>query len=263
VMQVLHPGLGTPPQPEHLLACFAEALAAEAAPMLCLLPAGLLGEELAARLAFRLGGVPLGRCTALAIDGAGVTARRATHGGRAEAVLTTEAPLCFAAMRRPAAAPAPVAAPALREMHLATALPAGPPPPEPLPASGPPQRRLEGARVVVSGGRGIGGPEGFALLQDLAALLDGVAGASLPAVDAGWAAVAQQVGQSGAFVTPELYLAFAMSGTPQHLAGIGLNSRIVAVNADAEAEIFRVAELGLVAPWQEVLPRLIDRLRQP
>jgi electron transfer flavoprotein alpha subunit len=84
----------------------------------------------------------------------------------------------------------------------------------------------------------------------------------LPAVDAGWASVAQQVGQSGAFVTPALYLAFGLSGTPQHLAGIGLNSRIIAVNPDAEAEIFRVAELGLVASWQDVLPRLIETLRQ-
>ncbi|PZW50901.1 electron transfer flavoprotein alpha subunit apoprotein [Humitalea rosea] len=260
ILSAAHAGLSEPPQAEHLLAAFEHLLAAETADTLFLLPAGAVGEELAARLAIRLRGVPLGRCTSLDRDGGQVTARRASHGGRAEARLTTQAPRCFASLRRPAAAPAAPGA-ARREIMLDCPLPNDVPPPEIRHTAGEQARRLEGARIVVTGGRGMAGAEGFALLRDLAALLDAATGASLPAVDAGWASVGQQVGQSGAFVTPDLYLAFALSGTAQHLAGIGLNARIVAVNSDPEAEIFRVADLGLVAPWQEVVPELIERLR--
>lgn len=259
---VAHAGLGDPPAAEHVLHLAEAALEALPGPALVVLPAGAAGEELAARLAARLDGVPLGRCAAVAMDGLRLTARRATHGGRAEAVLATEARLVLAVMRRPPAAPAPIAAPAIRRSVSDMPLPAMPAVEVGPGAPGQP-RRLEGARVVVSGGRGIGGAEGFARLDEIAALIGGATGASLPAVDAGWAGVSQQVGQSGAFVAPELYLAVGMSGTPQHLAGIALHSRIVAINPDPEADIFRVAELGVVAPWQEVLPRLIAALRDP
>ena len=89
----------------------------------------------------------------------------------------------------------------------------------------------------------------------------GVGGGSLPAVDAGWVPVARQIGQSGKYIAPEVYVAVGISGTPQHLAGVGLETRILAINRDAEADIFRVAEIGVVADWQEVLPRLIEALR--
>ncbi|MDI3305813.1 MAG: electron transfer flavoprotein subunit alpha/FixB family protein [Acetobacteraceae bacterium] len=262
ILLVAHPGFSEPPQVEHLLAGFAHLLREEAPEGLFLLPAGPLGEELAARLAMRLDAVALGRCSDIACEGRMVTARRAAYGGRAEAMLVAEAERCLAAMRRPASAPAPVAeAPVPRRLMLDIPLPGDVPPPEIQEMAGERPRRLEGARLVISGGRGMGGAEGFAQLQELAALLGGAVGASLPAVDAGWASVSQQVGQSGTFVTPDLYLAFALSGTAQHLAGIGLNTRIVAVNSDPEAEIFRVAELGVVAPWQEVLPRLIEKVK--
>lgn len=262
ILLASHPALPEMPQTDHLLTAFAQLLRTEAPEGLVLLPAGPVGEELAARLALRLDAVPLGRCTDIAWEGRTLTARRPAYGGRAEAVLATEASLCFAAMRRPSETSAPAAdAPAVRAITLDVVLPGDLPPPEMQEPAANRPRRPEGARIVVAGGRGMGGPEGFAQLQELASLLDGAVGASLPAVDAGWAAVAQQVGQSGAFVTPELYLAFGLSGTAQHLAGIGLNTRIVAVNSDPEAEIFRVAKLGLVAPWQEVLPKLIEKLR--
>lgn len=256
-----HPGLSDPPPVEEQLALFAHLLAEEPGPLLLVLPAGAIGEELAARLAPRLDAVPLGRCSAISLDGAALIAHRPTHGGRAELTLTTEAPRCLAALRRPATAPAPVADAAVTHLALDIPLPADAPRPaiEPAPADRP--KRVDGTRLVVSGGRGMAGPEGFSQLRELAALLDAAAGASLPAVDAGWASVSQQVGQSGAFVAPDLYLAVGISGTPQHLAGIALRSRIAAINSDPEAEIFRVAEIGLVAPWQEVLPRLIERMR--
>ncbi|VTZ21284.1 hypothetical protein MPC1_1050001 [Methylocella tundrae] len=81
-------------------------------------------------------------------------------------------------------------------------------------------------------------------------------------MDAGWAPVFRQVGQSGKFVTPDVYVAVGISGTPQHMAGIGSNTRIVAINKDADADIFRFAEVGIVADWKEILPGLIGRLRE-
>lgn len=257
---VAHPGLTDPPATEHVQQLFAAALAQEPGPSLVILPAGAVGEELGARLAPLVQGVPLGRCTSVAIEDAAVTVRRAAYGGRAELVLTSRAAICLAAMRRPGAAPKPVAAPEIQRVVSDATLRGDVPPPEAVPAAAGRPRRVDSARLVVAGGRGMGGPEGFAKLRELSALLDAATAASLPAVDAGWASVSQQVGQSGAYVAPDLYLAVGMSGTPQHLAGIALQSRIAAINPDPEADIFRFAELGLVAPWQDVLPRLIGTL---
>ncbi|MBV1796485.1 electron transfer flavoprotein subunit alpha/FixB family protein [Siccirubricoccus sp. G192] len=254
-------GLSDPPQPEHWLELLAGLLAEDARGMLLLLPGGAVGEELAARLTMRLDAVPLGRCGRIVEDGARLIAHRAAYGGRAELVLETGAPRCIATMRRPAAPPKPAADPVIRRADLAIPFAADAPRPEVLPAAADRPKRVDAARIVVSGGRGMGGPEGFALLRELADMLGAATGASLPAVDAGWASVSQQVGQSGAFVAPDLYLAVGMSGTPQHLAGIAPHSRIAAINSDPEADIFRVAEVGLLAPWQEVLPRLIATLR--
>lgn len=262
ILLATHPGLGDPPLVEHVLACLEHLLRAEGAEGLVLLPAGAIGEELAARLAVRLGAVPLGRCTAIAYQAEGVTVWRPAYGGRAEVELTSNARLCIAATRRPTSPPPAAATTVSRQVTLDIPLPENAPTVEVLQAAGG-QRRLEGARLIISGGRGMGGNEGFEQLSRLAALLDAPTGASLPAVDAGWATVSQQIGQSGAFVSPEIYLAVGLSGTAQHLAGIGANSRIVAINSDPEADIFQVAELGLVAPWQELLPLLIEQLRLP
>jgi len=122
-----------------------------------------------------------------------------------------------------------------------------------------PHAGLAGASIVVSGGRG-SGEAAFATLYELAAKLNGAVGASLPAVDAGWAPVTRQIGISGKYVSPHIYLAIGISGTPQHLAGIDPHTRIVAVNKDAEANIFNVAQVGVVAEWQSLLPALIQAL---
>lgn len=261
IVLATHRAPDDPPLVEHLLASFAHLLAEDQDALLLLLPGGAVGEELAARLAARIDAVPLGRCNALALDGHTVTAHRATYGGRAELVVETDAPRCIAVLRRPMETPPAVAAPTVTRVELDIPPPQNVPHPMVQPAAADRPRRVDAARLVVSGGRGMGGPDGFAQLHELAALLDAATGASLPAVDAGWASVSQQVGQSGAFVAPDLYLAVAMSGTPQHLAGIALRSRIAAINSDPEADIFRVAEIGLAAPWQEVLPRLIEKIR--
>jgi electron transfer flavoprotein alpha subunit len=211
------------------------------------------GNELAARLAVRLDGAALGRCTAIGIEGGQLRVERAAFGGRARATLTSQGN-AFATMRPAKGAAAPVAT--ARVVEVA-------PPRQAVErrevASG--RRRLEGARIVVSGGRGMAGPEGFAQLEALGKALDAAVGGSLPAVDAGWVPVAHQVGQSGKFVTPEVYVAVAISGTPQHLAGIGSDTRIVAINKDADADIFKAAEVGIVGDWREVVPALIEKLK--
>ena len=121
--------------------------------------------------------------------------------------------------------------------------------------------RLEDASVVVTGGRGLGGPEGFEVLEELAGLLGGAVGASRPACDAGWGDHGYQVGLTGKTVTPELYIAVGVSGASQHMAGCSGAKNIVAINRDAEANMFREAAYGVTGDWQKVLPAFIEAVR--
>jgi electron transfer flavoprotein alpha subunit len=218
-----------------------------ARPLLLVFPADADGEALAAATALAQGAIVLGRITSVSRDNEELTVTRCTHGGRLAldlqvigglAVATANVlPDCDGEIALGAPSPAPVERIALGERGVA----------------------LESARVVIGGGRGLDA-DGFAELERIARALGGAVAASLPAVDLGLAPVSRQVGQSGKFVTPDIYLAAGMSGTPQHLAGIGTATRIIAVNRDPEAPIFGVAEAGAVAEAKSLLPLIAAAL---
>jgi len=122
--------------------------------------------------------------------------------------------------------------------------------------------KLEDAAVVISGGRGIGGPEGFEQLEELAKLLKGAVGASRPVCDNEWMSDKSQVGLTGKIVTPDLYIAVGISGASQHMAGCSGAKTIVALNKDAEANIFKMAHYGVVGDWKKTFPAFAEKIKE-
>jgi electron transfer flavoprotein alpha subunit len=125
-------------------------------------------------------------------------------------------------------------------------------------ASGP---TLEEAPIVISGGRGLGDPKNFELLEQLASLIGGAVGASRAVVDAGWVPYSMQVGQTGKRVKPAIYIACGISGAMQHTVGMKNASTIIAINRDADAPIFKLADLGVVGDALKILPQLIEEIK--
>lgn len=212
-------------------------------PCLLVFPADADGEALAGTIAAASGAALLGRITSVQRDGDALIVSRCTHGGRLAIELSLDTGLAVATAND------------LAENDGEVTLGA----PTVLPLERAPLSdqciALESARIVIGGGRGLD-EAGFAQLDRIAKALGGAVAASLPAVDLGLAPVSRQVGQSGKFVMPEIYLAIGMSGTPQHMAGVGSATRIIALNKDPEAPIFGVAETGAVADAKTLLPLL-------
>ena len=115
---------------------------------------------------------------------------------------------------------------------------------------------------MVSGGRGIGGPDGFDLLRELAKMLGAAVGSSRPPCDADWISSSHQVGITGKTVNPQVYMAVGISGASQHLSGMSDSKTVVAINKNAEADIFRVADYGVVGDYRQIVPALVDTINK-
>ena len=237
-------------------AAAAAALAERAkadAPDLILAGATPSGRDVAARLAAKLSRAYLSECTDLAIEGGAIEATRGMYAGKVRAKVRAQLPAV--ASVRPNAFPL---AEGGAEPQV-TSIPAGDSPGlafvrfEPT-GSGGGRISLSEARVIVSGGRGLKGPEAWTQVEALADVLGAALGASRAVTDAGWRPNEEQVGQTGKTVTPDLYIALGISGAIQHLAGMTSSKVIVAVNKDPDADIFKVADYGIVGDVFEFLP---------
>ena len=244
-----------------------EKVVQQALPAIILLGQTSSGRDLAPWLAFRLNTGATMDCMALEIDPATkrLLMTRPVYGGNAQAVQVCETDPQIAAVRIKAMAPlakddtlqgqvinvaAGIDSAALKTKVLerkieATAV-----------------IKLEDARVVVAGGRGIGSAGGFQQLEEIAGLLQGAVGGTRPSCDAKWISDSQQIGITGKIVSPDLYIAVALSGASQHVSGFFSSKVIVAINKDPEANIFKVAHYGIVADWKTALPAFTAKLKE-
>ena len=265
VFAVTHPLLAEYQVDLHLSAL--ETLCKETNPRVILIARTNEGRELAPRLAFRLGVGLAQDCLEVSVDSSEkkLLANRPVYGGNAIAVVRCDQTPQIAAIRPKAYEPTETDS--SRQGEVVSF-------PVDLDASMALTQvvetvieeaegvKLEDAQIVISGGRGLGGPEPFAHLEELAKIMGGTVGASRAAVDSGWVPSNYQVGLTGKTITPDLYIMVAISGASQHMAGCSGAKVIVAINKDAEANIFKEARYGVVGDWETVLPALTAAVRE-
>lgn len=258
-----HPLLKEPHPDYHLAAL--EGAVKQVGPSAVLLGKTPLGINVGPRLAFRMGVGVAQDVVSLKIEGGALIAERPVYGGNAMARVALRHKPFVATVRPKAFEPLDP-----NPGHTAVV--------QSLPIALDPQSvkvkvlerkkveatgiRLEDARVVVGGGRGLGGPEPFQQLEELARLLGGAVGASRAVCDAGWLPYQYQIGLTGKTITADLYIAIAISGASQHMAGVSTVKNIVAINKDADAPIFQEARFGVVGDWKKVLPAFTDEVRK-
>ena len=244
-----------------------EALCKETGPRVILIARTNEGREMAPRLAFRLGVGLAQDCLEISVDPSEkkLLANRPVYGGNAIAVVRCDQTPQIAAIRPKAYEPTEadssrqgevVSFPVELDASLALTQVVDTVIEE---AEG---VKLEDAHIVISGGRGLGGPDPFVHLEELAKVMGGTVGASRAAVASGWVPSSYQVGLTGKTITPDLYIMVAISGASQHMAGCSGAKVIVAINKDAEANIFKEARYGVVGDWETVLPALTTALRE-
>jgi electron transfer flavoprotein alpha subunit len=237
-------------------------LAGGGAPGFIITSAGPDGRDLAGTLAGLLGWGVLANATGVTWSDERPAAEASVFGGRLITTGTLTGDRGIVTVRPNAATAAPAASPGQVETDAAGASPQ-------LPAVAVVDRVVEAeavapmeeARIIVSGGRGVGGPEGFKVVEELAEALGGVVGASRAAVDSGWISYSHQVGQTGKIVKPQLYVALGISGAIQHKVGMQTAETIIAVNRDPEAPIAEFADVVVVGDLFEVVPALVAALR--
>ncbi len=238
------------------------ARAKEGPPDLILIGATPAGRDLGARLAVKLGWTYLSECADVRIEGGTVVAVRSMYAGKVRATVSGSLPAVatvragIATVADGAAPPAlvPVQVDAKDEGLEFVRF-------EETKSSGT-RVPLGEARVVVSAGRGMKGPENWKIVEDLADVLGAAIGASRAVTDAGWRPNEEQVGQTGKTVTPELYVALGISGAIQHLAGMSSSKVIVAVNKDPDADLLKIADYAVVADLFEFVPAFTEELRK-
>lgn len=224
------------------------------------LPASQMGKDLAPRVAVKLGAGLAADCTALEVEGGEIVATRPVYAGKALADVRVTTPVKVFTLRPNVFTAVPGAGTATAEKIAVPVTDFRSAVRAVKVAEGRPD--VTEADIIVSGGRGMKGPEHFHLIESLAEVLGAGVGASRAVVDAGWRAHDEQVGQTGKTVSPTLYIACGISGAVQHLAGMSSSRTIVAINKDKDAPIFQVADYGIVGDVFEVLPALTEALRK-
>jgi electron transfer flavoprotein alpha subunit len=239
-----------------------QAAVAKCQPVAVFMAGTALGRDLSGRAAARLGAGCLADVTQLRVEGGKIVGVRPVYSGKALAtvdggssatVVVTLRPNVFPLDAGDGQAQVEALGPLAVSVRAVT---------RELVAKGGGELDVAEADVIVSGGRGIKGPEHFALIRQLAETLGAAVGASRAVVDAGWIDHAHQVGQTGKVVSPSLYVACGISGAIQHLAGMSSSKVIVAINKDPEAPIFKVADYGVVGDLFQVIPPFIEEVRK-